>query len=201
MEAGRTRQQGRPVPNQLSNNTMNTQEHLRAMGACQDARQWAAQFDNWHDIINNCQRPDWLLWLDEKMSILDDKERRLLACYFVRSTPLGDGRKVWDLLTDERSRSAVRVAERCANGNATLDEMAAAWDAAGAAAWDAARDAAGDAAWAAARDAAEAAAGAAAWDAAWAAAWAAAREHQAKHILKEYGKRIIAFLSEKHPVT
>ena len=71
-------------------------------------------------------------------------------------------RKVEHLMTDQRSRDALDVAERHANGQATDEELAAAWDAADAArgaAWAAARDAA----WAtadAARDAADAA-----WDA------------------------------------
>jgi hypothetical protein len=76
---------------------------------------------------------------------------------------------------DPRSIAAIDTAERYANGQATAEELAAAWDAA----WDAARAAAWDAAWAAARAAARAAAWAAAWDAArdaaWAAAWDAAR--------------------------
>jgi hypothetical protein len=87
----------------------------------------------------------------------------------VRETPLADGRKVWDLLTDERSRKAVEVAERHADGLATYDELAAALDASGAAALAAAWAAAWVAAGAAARDAS----GAAAWAAAWAAALAA----------------------------
>jgi hypothetical protein len=74
---------------------------------------------------------------------------------------------------DKRPRQAIEVARRYAEGNATREELAAAW----AAAW-AAGAAAGAAAWAAAW-AAGAAAGAAAWAAAgaaaWAAAWAAAR--------------------------
>ena len=70
-------------------------------------------------------------------------------------------RKVQQKMTDPRSISALDVAERHANGQATDAELAAARAAARAAAWDAA-DAARDAAWAAAR----AAAGAAAWDAA-----------------------------------
>jgi len=81
---------------------------------------------------------------------------RLFACWCGRNTKLADGRTVWDLLTDPRSRKAVEVAERYANGQATKGELAAA----GAAARAAARAAAGDAAWAAA--------GAAAGDAAWA---------------------------------
>ena len=72
-------------------------------------------------------------------------ELRLFACWCVRHTPLTDGRVVWDLLTDERSRRAVEVSERFAGGEATPQALAAAGyaarDAAGNAAWDAARDA------------------------------------------------------------
>ncbi len=52
---------------------------------------------------------------------------------------------------DERPRIAIAVARRFAVGDATQDELAAAWAAARAAAWDAAWDAAGDAAGAAER--------------------------------------------------
>ncbi len=103
------------------------------------------------------------------------KEWRLFAVRCARS--------VQHLMVDQRSLAALDVAERHANGLATDDELAAAWnaawDAARNAAWDAARDAAWAAAGAAARDAAWDAAGAAAraaaWDAARAAAWDAAR--------------------------
>jgi len=70
-------------------------------------------------------------------------------------------RQVQGLMTDQRSLDALNVAERHANGQATDQELTAAWTvsraaarvAAGDAAWAAAWDAAGDA-WAAARDAA-----------------------------------------------
>lgn len=76
---------------------------------------------------------------------------------------------------DERSIAAIDVSERYADGLASEDERAAAWDAAR----DAARAAARYAAWYAAWDAARYAARAAAWDdsgddsgdAAWDAAW------------------------------
>ena len=67
-----------------------------------------------------------------------DREIRLFAVWCAR--------QVEHLMTDQRSKDALNVAERFANGDATEQERAAA----GAAA----RDAAGDAAWAAARDAA-----------------------------------------------
>ncbi|MBO7775264.1 hypothetical protein J6352_16210 [Burkholderia pseudomallei] len=126
-----------------------------------------------------------------------DRDLRLFAVWCAR--------QVEHLMQDRRSKDALNVAERFANGGATDEERAAAWDAARAAArdaWAAARDAAGadagDSAWAAARAAARAAAwdvayaaardaaGAAAWDAAraaaraaaWDAAWDAARDAQ-----------------------
>ena len=76
-----------------------------------------------------------------------DMEIRLFAVWCAR--------QVQHLLTDKRSLDALDVAERYANGQATQDELNAAWDAA----W---------AAWSAAR-----AAQSAAWWAAWAAAWSA----------------------------
>jgi hypothetical protein len=80
---------------------------------------------------------------------------RLLAVHYARD--------VQHLMTDPRSLAALDVAERHAHGQATADDLAAAWEAA----WAAARGAAGDAAWEAA--------GVSAWDAAWGAARAAAR--------------------------
>jgi len=79
-------------------------------------------------------------------------------------------RQVQNLMTDQRSLTALDVAEQFANG--LCDE--AARDAARDAAWAAAGDVARDAAWYAARAAAGDAARAAAWAAARAAAWAAA---------------------------
>ena len=118
------------------------------------------------------------------------KEWRLFAVWCVRQQA--------HLLTDQRSKDALDVAERHAHGKATdeeLDAARAAGDAARDAAWaalDAAR-AAGDAAGDAARAAAEAAAEAAAWaagtvaGAAWDAAGAAgdaAGAAQAKEFLR-----------------
>ena len=134
-------------------------------GACSEGKEWALA--NCFDMADAWEKlqPDWLVWVATQPSVLPDKELRLFACWCVR--------QVWHLLTDERSRHAVEVAERYADGLATEDELAAAWAAAGAA-WEAVW-VAGAAAWAAraAAGVTAAAAGEAAGVTAWAATGAA----------------------------
>ena len=180
---------------------LNPVQFCKETNACADGEDFAAKHKTMAEVWDNCPKVDWLTWiLDAIDAPHDEKAMRLFACWCVRNTPLEDGRKVWDLLTDDRSRNAVAVAERFANSEATGSELHAAWAAAGAAAGDAAGvagAAARDAAGAAARDAAwvaGAAAGAAAWAAAWAAArdaaraaawaaaWAAARDAQVREL-------------------
>ena len=81
-----------------------------------------------------------------------DRIKRLWACDMAESVLELFERK---RPNDMRPRNAIDVARRHANGTASADEMAAAWDAA--------------------RGASRAAARAAAWYAAWGAAWGAAR--------------------------
>ena len=110
---------------------------------------------------------------------IDAPEVRLFAVRCVR--------QIQHLISDERSLNALDVSEAYAVGEATKDELSAAWyaarDAAEAAAEAAARDAAGYAAGYAARAAAWDAARAAAWDAARAAARDAARDAQQKDFI------------------
>jgi hypothetical protein len=149
--------------------------------------------------------------LVRRVGVLDEVTLRLWACGCAeRVLPIYERERPGDL----RPRQAVEVARRYARGEATLEELDAARDAAvcadRAAAWaasyaasyaavaaagDAARDAARAASYAAsaaARAATDAAWGAAraawaaAWDAAWAAAWAAERQWQ--------GERLLAYL-------
>ncbi len=147
-----------------NNDTLTIQEFCDLHHACEEGREWAlANCETMEDVWDSA-KPEWLIWVATRKGVLTEKELRLFACWAVR--------QVWHFLTDKRSRKAVEVSERYANGEAMIEELAAARAAAWAAAWAAARDAARDAAWAAARDAAWAAA----WDAARAAAWAAARD-------------------------
>jgi hypothetical protein len=72
--------------------------------------------------IYRLKTSDWqplsmLYWL-KRMGELDDRRARLFACWCVR--------QVWHLLTDIRSRNAVEVAERYAEGKASKEELVAA---------------------------------------------------------------------------
>ena len=121
-----------------------------------------------------------------------EREARLFACDCAeRALDLW----VKSGTVDPRSRAAVDVARRFANGEATVDERdtakAAAIAAVRAAAWNTARAEAWDAARTSARTTAEAAAWNAAWDAArtsaeaaaWNAAWNAERQWQIGRLL------------------
>ena len=153
---------------------MKTKEFLKQHSACKDGAKWALSIsedmaDIWEALIRE-GRHEWLLWTATRPVVFPDSTLRKLACRFIRETPLSDGRKVWDLLTDGRSRRAVEVAEACADGKATYEELDAAYTAAA--------DAADDAA-ASADDAAYAAAAAADDDAARAVAYAASADDAA----------------------
>lgn len=107
--------------------------------ACEDGLAWALETCKTMDDVWKTAKPDWLIWVATRKGVLDDKTLRLFACWSVR--------RVWHLLTDERSRNAVEIAEKFAIGKASRDDLSAAW----AAAW-AAAGAAGAAAGAAQSD-------------------------------------------------
>ena len=137
------------------------QTKLKELDACDDAIEWAKDYDNLQQAWDNCQRGDWMIWLINKMEWSNDKDLRLMAVAFAR--------QVQHLMNDQRSINALDVAQRYANGETTVDELKAAWAAARAA--KAAASAAG-AAWAA-------------WEAARDAAWAAARAAEAAEAAAE----------------
>ena len=120
----------------------------------------------WGDVE---MAPDKLVARNREVLWMADAapELRLWACWAIR--------KVWHLLVDQRSRTAVEVAERFARGVARLDDLAAA------------RDAARKEAWTAAAAAAAATARALAWHAAPAAAWTAAAGAERAAAWKEAG--------------
>ncbi len=140
------------------------QELLIELRACEEAREWAAN-KSIEQVIAECHRGDWLLWLAKKVDM--DLQTITLAKGLCANT-------VRHLMKDERSIKAVDVAIAFGRGESTREEL----DAAYAAAYAAAAAAAAAAAYAAAA-AAVAAAVAAADDAAYAAAYDAAADADA----------------------
>jgi hypothetical protein len=137
--------------------------------ACEDGRTWALKNCTSMQEVWNKIKPDWLIWIATREGVLTDKELRLFAVW--------SARQVQHLMADSRSINALDVAEQYSHGNATKEELAAAWYAASSVA---ARAATSDAAWSAAWSAARASASDAASDAAWSAAWASVSDSASK---------------------
>ncbi len=121
-------------------------EFCHIHNACSKGRTWAlANCSTMQEAWEKAPDPSWVIWIASRQGVLTDRELRLFAVWCAR--------QVQHLLTDPRSINAIDVAERYANGEATDEELAAAWDAAIAAARSAASAAARSADWAAAWDA------------------------------------------------
>ena len=120
---------------------------IRALSPCYDPAKYAP--DDWQGTALDVLKADQIptkdrLWVVLHKSWIDDKTLRLFAAWCAR-----EALKLVDN-PDPRSVAACDTAERYANGEATIAELAAARDAA----WDAALAAARAAALAAARAAA-----------------------------------------------
>ena len=138
---------------------------LSALGACKEAVGWVADRDlptAWAE----CERGDWMLWLVGRMQGKKGWPNRqtivLVACDCAELVlPIYEKRHP----NDDRVRKCIAVTRQWASGEASIDDVRAARNAAA--------DAADAAAYAAAYAAADAAADAAAYAAAYAAADAA----------------------------
>ena len=95
---------------------------FEGLGACDNGAEWAKGRASLRETWETCERTDWMIWALRRIGFRDDRKYRLFACACVRGTPLADGRTLWDLLTDQRSRNAVEVAERYAEGKASEEE-------------------------------------------------------------------------------
>jgi len=126
--------------------THEVDEFLNRYFACPEGREFAAGYSTLHAAWDACDRVPWLVWARWHSVPADREQLRLFACWCVRETPLVHGRKVWNLLTDPRSRNAVEVAERFAVGAATREELAVAYRSARDFPLSVAADAAADAA-------------------------------------------------------
>jgi hypothetical protein len=105
------------------------EQFCHTYNACDAGAEWATSHHTtmgglWGDAT---MRPDWRVWVATREGVLSDKELRLFACFCARS--------VWHLLTDDRSKRAVEVAEAYIRGEATDADLSEAASAASAAAY------------------------------------------------------------------
>ena len=99
---------------------------LSTLGCCSESQEWAKGYRSYKSAWEACDRSDWILTLFGELNY-DPIQLRLIAAWCARNTPLGDGRTTWDLLTDERSRHAIEIAE---NPESTKEELETAYSAA-----------------------------------------------------------------------
>ena len=98
-------------------------------GLVENGRRYATFTDWWRAT----DRSYYMLEMLAQMEYCDDRRIRLIACRFVREVKVDKDRTEWELLTDERCRDAVVVAERYTKGEVSSKELAesrrAAWNA------------------------------------------------------------------------
>ena len=97
--------------------TMTVHEHLKRIGACAEARDWAAQYQTAQQAGDECERVDWFAWWDVRVHGRAGIARLVVLieepCCAANPDP--------------RVRAAFRVA---ANPASTLNELQAAAEAA-----------------------------------------------------------------------
>ena len=98
-------------------------KYLHSVNACQAAIDWAGD-KTIEQVVADCHRGDWLLWLAKKCGV--ELQPLTLAKAHCANT-------VRHLMTDERSIKAVDVAIAFGEGRATRDELDTAAHAAAAA--------------------------------------------------------------------
>lgn len=104
------------------------QETLLKLRACDDAREWAKEFEDWQTLWDKCERGDWMLWLCGKYSGEPESEARKILvaaacdCAEVALTHVEKG--------EERPRIAIETARKWIKREATIEEVRFAADAA-----------------------------------------------------------------------
>jgi hypothetical protein len=89
-------------------------EFLDRFGVCPPGAEWLAKQKSYEQAWNDCYRGDWMLTIAQEAGV----DLKILTKAKVECAKL-----VERLMTDERSINALRIAERFAEGKATLDEL------------------------------------------------------------------------------
>jgi hypothetical protein len=96
---------------------MNIAELIEKHDPCISGKQWLIDnnIQTVAEAYDKCERSDWLIWLLVEVKGIDKKQRIELGCKIIRT--------IWHLLTDDRSKTAIKVAERWCRGEANDEEL------------------------------------------------------------------------------
>lgn len=100
---------------------MTINETLRKLGACSEAREWAARVKpkTLYDAWRKCPRGDWLLWFAARVGV-DRKALVMAACGCARlALPFWEAHDA----EDRRPHVALETAEAWCRGEATIEEV------------------------------------------------------------------------------
>lgn len=100
-------------------------QYLKSRKACVSGIAFVETCSSPQQAWEKCNRSDFMMWYLQEIEY-DINTILAIACRCIRGTRLADGRTVWDLLTDERSRTAVETVERYIKGQASVEEVRAA---------------------------------------------------------------------------
>lgn len=91
---------------------------------CSEGKRFALARKTMAQVWDECPRGDWLFWI---LTRLDYERKPLikLLCNVIIGTPLDDKQTVGDIMP-KKSREALKVMERWADGEATEEELKAA---------------------------------------------------------------------------
>ena len=95
------------------------QQHLTALGACEEAIEWAGAYMSLRAAWDACERADWLLWYAARRGV-DRKFIVLAACACARTA------LPYVQAGDDRPRIAIETTEAWTRGDATLADVHAA---------------------------------------------------------------------------
>ena len=101
---------------------MRISDFCKKHGACKNGEIRASKFNDMDDFFMNSTEYTDVIWAIARKDVLTEKEMRLFACWCVR--------QIWHLLKDDRSKTAIIIAEKYAKGEATKNDLkVAAYDA------------------------------------------------------------------------
>ena len=104
-------------------NDYTIKEFIEKFNPCEERAEWAlAECSTMQEVFAKA-KPGWRIWIAARPGIMSKKDLILWACKCVKKTPLANGGTVWDLLTDKRSKRAVKIAKKYAKGEVSFKVM------------------------------------------------------------------------------